>query len=70
MRNAGEALCMSTIGRNGKAAPERPDLPAERTAAEREPWNEGIDTVCETRFAPRAGARDGNSTPDTTEASE
>ena len=59
MRNAGEALCMSNIGRNGKAAPERPDLPAERTAAEREPWNEGIDTVCETRFAPRAGARDG-----------
>ncbi len=59
MRNAGEALCMSTIGRNGKAAPERPDLPAERTAAEREPWNEGIDTACETRFAPRAGARDG-----------
>ena len=59
MRNAGEALCMSTIGRNGKAAPERPDLPAEKAAAEKEPWNEGIDTVCETRFAPRAGARDG-----------
>ena len=50
---------MSTIGRNGKAAPERPDLPAEKAAAGREPWNEGPDTACEARFAPYAGPRGG-----------